>query len=184
MPNMASFGLDDDPFINAVHRGIKRDIDIAMDNRCFRAVVILTYAGIDAMGYTTLPPGEEEVTRDHFIAWSKRYIRFIGSEQITSEELYAARCAVLHTYGVESKLSRRGACRKVGYYEGINVPPIMSGGASAPDCVWVTVTALRDAFFRGIDDYADEASRNPDRWAQIEVRLHNFLQHSTPGTPP
>jgi len=183
MPNVTRAGLDEDPFINAVHRGIKRDINVAMDNKCFRAVIVLIYAGIDAMGYTTLPPDEEEVTRNQFIAWANKYIRFPGSEQLTGEELYAARCAVLHTYGVESKLSRKGACRKVGYYEGIGVPPIMPGGAVAPGCVWVTITALRDAFFRGIDDYADEASHDPDRWMQIEERLHNFLQHSTPGAP-
>lgn len=175
-----SNGIEDDPFINAVHYGIKRDISVAMDNGCLRAAIILIYAGIDAMGYTTLPPGQDEVSRSSFIEWANKYIRFPGKEQLTGEELYAARCGILHTYGVESRLSRAGRCRKIGYYGGVNVPPITPGGTIAPDCVWVTVSALRDAFFQGIDEYADEASRDEARWAQIESRLHDFLQHSTP----
>ena len=177
---MARLGIDADPFINAMHRGIKRDIDVALANDCFRAAIVLIYAGIDAMGYTTLPPGKEDVTRADFIAWAEKYIHFPGAEQLTGLKLFAARCAVLHTYGVESKLSRSGACRQIGYFEGRNVPPIMLDRALQPDLVFVTVTALRDAFFQGIDDYANEASADPARWAQIETRLHNFLQHMDP----
>ena len=177
---MARLGIDADPFITAVPRGITRDLDVAMANKCFRAAILLIYAGIDAMGYTTLPPGREEVTRADFIDWAEKYIHFPGPEQLSGLELFAARCAVLHTYGVESKLSRSGVCRKIGYFDGQNVPPIMLDRALEPDWVFVTFTALRDAFFQGIDDYANEASADPARWAQIEARLHNFLQDLDP----
>ena len=82
---MPLLGIDTDPFINAVHRGIKRGIDVAIDNRCHGAAVVLIYAGIDAMGYTTLPPGREDVQRSDFIAWADKYMHFPGEDQVTGK---------------------------------------------------------------------------------------------------
>jgi hypothetical protein len=170
-------GLDADPFLNAVHRGIKRDITVCMENGCFRAVVLLLYAAIDAMGYTTLPPGDEKVTRKTFEAWADRWVRIPGPAKVTSKELYAARCAALHTYGTDSDLSRSGTCRAIGYFRGRGTPAVIADSIE-PDVAFVSIDVLCDAVLQGIDDYADELARDDAKWAAFEKRLHNFLQHS------
>jgi len=81
--------LEDDPVINAIHKGIKRDIEIALNNKCLRAAVILIYAGMDAMGFLDLPETQSEVERKDFISWAGRYVGKLPSE--SAEKLHFQR---------------------------------------------------------------------------------------------
>ena len=105
--------LSTDPLINAVHNGIKRGIRVALENDCLGSAVILILSGIDAMAYVGMPAGQEDVTRNDFITWVERYIKFSCSEQLSGWDLYGARCAMLHSYGTASDLSRKGKCRQM-----------------------------------------------------------------------
>ena len=100
--------LQRDPIINAVQNGIKRDIEVALTNERYRAATILIYAGMDAMAFLNMPAGHTEVSRDDFIRWAERYVRFPCREQLTGADLYGARCAMLHAYGVVSRIVEPG----------------------------------------------------------------------------
>lgn len=97
--------LQRDPIINAIQNGIKHDIEVALTNERYRAATILIYAGMDAMAFLNIPAGHTEVSRDDFIRWAERYVRFPCREQLTGADLYGARCAMLHAYGVVSPRS-------------------------------------------------------------------------------
>jgi hypothetical protein len=43
--------IEIDPIINAIYRGIKRGIQIAIENDCFDSAIILILSGIDSMAY-------------------------------------------------------------------------------------------------------------------------------------
>ncbi len=43
-----------DPLINAINNGIRRAIDVAIDNRCFGAAVILIFATVIPERFTIL----------------------------------------------------------------------------------------------------------------------------------
>lgn len=165
--------LERDPLVNAVHNGIKQDIQILLEHGGFRGATLLMYAAIDAMAFTTLPAGRNEVTKSDFIAWADRYIRFPGPHQVSGLELYGARCAMLHTYGSESKLSRESKCRCVLHAAG--GLPVLSN-PQQPDAVLLNIFALRAALFAGIDEYLGEHYHDPVRWPEIERRLHEFNQ--------
>ena len=51
-----------------------------------------------------MPATHTEVASKDFIQWAFRHIRFPGTEQLTGEDLYGARCALLHSYTAQSKL--------------------------------------------------------------------------------
>jgi hypothetical protein len=174
--------LANDPIINAVYGGIKRDIDVALDNRCLRAAIILIYSGIDTMARLAMDAAKTGVEKSDFIAWVDRYIHFPCKEQLTGLDLYAARCAVLHTYTTDSGLSRAGKARRIGYMDHA-VPEVVYNASVDATLVLVSIKALRDSFFAGIDRFFVEAFADAAREAIVEKRLRELL-HELPFAPP
>lgn len=165
--------LDRDSILNTIHRGIKRDIRLLLDNDAWRGAILLTYAGMDALTYLAMPAGQVEATGSDFVRWAEGYIRFDGISQLTGEELWAARCATLHTYGTESRLSRRQAVRQIGYMDK-SEPPIRES-PEVPGLVLVSVPALAEAFFAGIDHFLISAFADPMKGPLVESRLKTFI---------
>src|SRR5258707_262836 len=112
-------GLNHDPVINAIQRGIKDDIYFNLANKRDRATLLLVFAGIDAMAFLNMPDAQLDVTQKDFVGWAERYIKFPGSAHLKGAELYGARCALLHTYASESKMSRAGKCRQLMFVDEI-----------------------------------------------------------------
>lgn len=162
--------LSRDPIINAVHNGIKRGIRVALENDCFDSAVILILSGIDAMAYLAMPASQEDVTRSDFVRWVERYIKFPCKEQLTGLDLYGARCAMLHNYGVASDLSRKGKCRQVGYMDK-SVPEVCYAPNVSRDMVLVSVPALADVFFSGVDKFLVDLFLDKKKAPIAEQRL-------------
>lgn len=165
--------LSQDPLHNAIHHGIKGDIDFVFEHQRYRAGVILIYSGIDAMAFLGMSANQVDVSGSDFIEWAERYIRFPGTEQLTGFDLYGARCAMLHTYGVKSKASRQGKCRMLAYMDRGALPVIYSPEVSQ-DLVLVSIPALKDAFFQGIDLFLVDLFSDPERARIAESRLQQF----------
>ncbi len=171
--------LQRDPIINMIQNGIKRDIEIALSNNCLRAAVILIYAGMDAMAFLDMPSGKSEVTGDEFIRWADRYIRFPCKEQLSGADLYGARCAMLHVYGAVSRLSRSGKCRIVEYMDK-SVPEVRYNPSGPTDLVLVSIAALKEAFFTGIDNFLVDVFADKTKAEKVEERLQTFV-HTLPA---
>jgi len=167
--------LSQDPVINAVHNGIKHGIRVALENDCLDSAVILILSGIDAMAYVAMPAGQYDVTRDDFVKWAEQYIKFPCSEQLTGLDLYGARCAMLHSYGTASKLSREGKCRQVGYMDK-SVPEVRFAPNVSNDLVLVSVPALAEAFFSGVDKFLIHMFEDKKKAPIAEQRLKNLVQ--------
>jgi len=89
--------MKNDPIINAINDGIRADLQFNLDACRYRAVLILTYSAMDAMAFLDMPAAQTEVVRKDFTGWASRYIRFPGTEQLTGEDLYGARCGSTRT---------------------------------------------------------------------------------------
>jgi hypothetical protein len=159
-----------DPIYNAIHNGIKDDIAFNFENKRFRAAVILIYTGMDAMAYLDMPDRQDDVTRSDFIRWVDRYIRFDSSEPVTGEDLYGARCAMLHSYGVVSKLSRDNKCRMVAYMDKA-IPAVRFDESIDKGLLMLSIAALKDAFFSAIDRFLVAAFADKAKSAVVERRL-------------
>ena len=170
--------LSKDPLTNAVHDGIKRGIRVCLENNCLGSAVILVYSGIDAMAYLGMPLDQADVGKTDFIDWCDKYIRFCGGQQLTGRELYGARCGVLHTYGVESRLSRRGDCRKLGYMDRSD-PEIWYAPSDNPNFALVSIEALANAFFVAVDRYLIDLFADASRAPVAEKRLRTLLVSSS-----
>jgi hypothetical protein len=165
--------LSTDPLTNAI-QGIKRGIDVTVENECWGSAVILIYAAMDAMAFLGMPAGQEDVTRDDFVAWADRYVHFPCKEQISGLELYGARCATLHAYGTESRLSRLGRVRQIGYAKRC-VPEVRYHPPTSTELVIVSAQALRDSLFTGIDRYLVDLFSDPVRGRVADNRLQKIM---------
>jgi hypothetical protein len=160
-----------DPLINGIQQGIKRGIDVTIENKCYGSAIILIYSAIDAMAHLGLPSNREDVHRGDFVTWADRYIKFPCVNQVTGLEFYGARCAMLHSYGVVSKLKREGRIQRNIAYSNDFVPAVYYRPDIETDLVFVSIHAFRDALFHGIDRYLVDLFADPARRPDAERRL-------------
>ena len=80
--------------------------------------LILIYCTIDILAWLTRPTSQPDVQRKDFISWVEKYILPNTSLTCNAIDLYAARCALVHSYISESKLSREGKAKQIFYVWG------------------------------------------------------------------
>jgi len=158
-----------DPIINVIHNSIRKGISVTLENECESSAVILMLSAIDAMAYLAMPEGQQDVRPEDFINWADQYIRFPGKEQVTGADPYGARCAMLHSFGAQSRMSRNGQCRVVIWMDKA-VPPIIFRPDVQPGYVMVSIAALRDALFEGMDRFLINLYKDPN---SKEAKLAN-----------
>jgi len=167
--------MDRDPIAKAIYGGLKKGIQVAVENNCYASAAILILSGIDSMAFLNMPPSQKDVKGSDFIEWAERYIKFPCSEKLTGSDLYGARCAMLHTYGVVSKMSREGKCRMVGYTSE-SIPEIRYNPAIDKNFVLVSIPALAESFYKGIDQFLIDLFSNKDKAIVAEERLKWLIQ--------
>ena len=167
--------MEKDPISKAIYGGIKKGIQMAVKNKCYGSAVILILSGIDSMAFLNMPASQTDVTRTDFIDWVDRYMKFPCKEKLTGSDLYGARCAMLHTYGVVSKMSRDGKCRMVGYMSEA-VPEIRFNPTVDKNLVIVSVPAFAESFYKGIDEFLVNLFTNKEKAKVAEDRLKWFVQ--------
>lgn len=173
---MKDFSLD--PIINVVHNGIKEGIRIALANKCYGSAVILILSAIDTMAYLSMPENQDDVQRNNFVEWVNKYIKFSCKEQITGLDLYGARCGMLHNYSTQSKLSREGKCRQIGYMDK-SIPEVIYKPEISKELVMVSIEALADTFFKGIDQFLIDLFLDKNKSIIAEKRFDKIV-HTLP----
>jgi hypothetical protein len=172
-----------DPIVNAINNGIRRDIDIAVENECFRSALILIYSGIDAMAHLSRPKSREYNTPQDFKDWVKRYFHIEGTTSITPDEWWAARNGIVHTYTPFSKKHKQNGVRVLGYMVGAH-PHIAYNARIDPNLVLVDILGMRDAFFAGIDKFLIDSFADPNKQQLMEKRINELIlviPHETEG---
>lgn len=167
--------INRDPLTKAVYDGILRGIEVTLGNGCYNSALILILAGVDQMANLDMQASQQEVKREDFMRWVDEYIKIESKEQITPEEVYSARCAVVHTYGVESTITKSGKARMVLYMLGA-YPPIWYDPKKDKDVVMVDLLALANAFFKGVDQFLSNVRADPLKSKIVEARARKLLQ--------
>lgn len=164
-----SINPSNDLLTNVIHQQIKRGIRVCLDNECFGAAVILIYSGMDTLCSLSLPLAQG-VHRLDFCRWADRYMSLCRSRDVTGDEFYSARCAMLHNYSVDSDMTRKGRCRQIGYMDD-SMPAVRYDPSVAKGFVLVSVAALAQSFFDGIDEFLVDVFSDPAKASLAEARL-------------
>lgn len=173
--------LEKDPLTKTIYGDLKRGIEVMMEQKHFASALILLFSSMDIVSHLDRPENKVEGDSDDFIRWCERYMMRDLPSGIPAEELYSARCAVLHTMGVESSWTRKGRVRRVGYTVG-DGPAIAYNPKIDPEFALINLDLLVRAFFAAVDRYVVDAFADPKRGPIVEKRLGKMLM-STPYRP-
>lgn len=120
------------------------------------------------------PRAREDVTRQDFVAWVDRYLRPGSPLECTALELYGARCALLHTYGSESALSRAGKIRQILHARGARAPIDLAATlfvTRPDDYVVVFLSELRAAFRQAVERFDSALATDTEKLKMIGERI-------------
>ena len=144
--------------------------------------LVLLYSGIDVAA--SLEPSSGNGVGDRFEKWVDRYMLQGNSLPCTARELYAARCAVVHTYTPDSNLSKAGKARVIGYaYGKADVNKLdeatMRANRQAGQ-VNVHMGDLIEAFHSGYETYLKEALADSKRRKELMVQANIWTTSMEP----
>jgi hypothetical protein len=165
-------------------------ISVALEGDCIEPALILIYSGIDAMAWLDRPPGgSEEIGRKGFTAWCNKYLLNPVDQLLTGDDLYAARCGLLHTHTPNSKMFRDGKVTKLFYSRRVKTGEVgydqMKFDSKWP--VWADIDVLVARFRQAVDAFRrDVESRDLELASVVYNRInrHYFVEVDVPERDP
>src|SRR5207247_2169862 len=93
-------------------------IALCLENRLAIPALMMIYAGIDGMAFVSLAEDRPDVHARDFKEWTNAYLLPDSNLPCSAEDLYAARCGLVHSQQVDSRLAREGKARHLWYLIG------------------------------------------------------------------
>jgi hypothetical protein len=168
-----------------IHRHLDA-IDLLLANNMRMPALVLIYSGIDVLAALNRPLSNVDVTRGDFVDWCDQYLVMAGFQQCKPIELYAARCAIIHTYSSESSLSRKGAARAIVYAWGNHPPKPLQDvidSVGIETIVVIHIDNLAQALRLSANLFLDEVRSNPNLLDKVAVRGQAFFDEHTDVLP-
>ena len=137
------------------------------------ASLAMLYVALDTMALLACPVGQQSQTRGDFIAWVDRYLKADAASEYQYEgiDVYAARCAVLHSYGSVAALhSGKQPPRKFGYTD--NGPHRKD---EVERFVLISVAVLIHDFSKAMESFIAEMQANSDLKQRVDSRMGSLF---------
>lgn len=141
------------------------------------AGLALSFICLDAMAYLSRPAVQAAHTRAEFIAWVDTYLKGHQDHQYQYRglDVYAARCAVLHTYGSEAALHRADPSIKLfGYHNGGRH---MHDPNENSRLVLIGLLSFLNDVRIAVGEFMKDCAANPALRELVEPRLGGLLTH-------
>lgn len=144
----------------------------ALENAGFEfEAVILVFIGIDMMALLAQPIDKKRQTRSDFKIWVDTYFKahHDQSYQYNSDDMYAARCSILHNYGSEAEIhDQNPTVKKFGFTDGGRhlINPEVS-----ENLVLIGTASFINDFIISIDDFLNAAKKDKILLERIESRI-------------
>src|ERR1039458_9580716 len=125
----------------------------------------LLYATIDILASLERPANREATGPKEFKQWVENYMS-PSSLNVTPDDLWGARCGLLHTFTPSPDKSRAGIARELKYVRGDKDFVPFAQKEIDPNCscqVVVDVDSLVEAFQKGIMAFIQAIMRNPQK---------------------
>lgn len=145
-----------------------KPIEMLHKEQYLEAALMLTYAGIDQISW--LSNRSEETGGAEFKAWVEEYLN-LDAIGCSSNDLWAARCGLLHTAAAESRDFRGGKAKLVYYCDGA----VRDSKNANSNEVVVHVTNLLVSFIQGAACWVCDCENDPAKLAVIEKKAARVL---------
>ncbi len=152
--------------------------------------LVIIYSTIDTCGLLGAPPEQATATGNSFKEWVKKYVLSYPDLEFNEVDLWAARCAVLHTFTSESDLSNAGKARELHYYTGDEYAPHIQqfiaftrsyeGGKHLPVHYGYLAESVFSAMKAFIPDLAANCASSPAHVARLRKVLQAHVHEPAP----
>ncbi|MBL6986433.1 MAG: hypothetical protein ISR72_05185 [Methylobacter sp.] len=115
-----------------IHKYVSATVDatsILFEKELYDHLLVVIYSTIDTVGFLDAPSNQTSATSESFKNWIKKYFLSYPGTEFNEVDLWAARCAVLHTFTSQSDLSRSGKARELQYYDGEKIVRSRAGSS-------------------------------------------------------
>lgn len=153
-------------------------IDLCVENKLRMPALILVYSGIDIFASLNRPVEKEEGTRKDFKEWCERYLLSSIELPCSANDLYAARCGVVHSYSSESRLSRNNEADEIVYSWGNQSPEPLQKvlkhiGHSAHV---IHIETLVNVFKKGVAEFLEEVGKDKSKESLVVSRAAKLFK--------
>lgn len=147
------------------------------------SALVLAYSLIDVLAWLSLPESKDDVSGQDFMDWAKEYVIPSGNLDCTGDDLYAARCGVLHTFTPGSRMARKGKAVQIVYSWGSKKPYSRKKlEALNIRFIMIHVDTLCAAIERGADRFWKHIEADRERLA-VANRRADKLFNDAPQLP-
>jgi hypothetical protein len=148
---------------------------LVKENLYTQALVIL-YSAIDTLAWANLPSGD--VFQKDFIVWVDSYIEPERKFGCTADDLYGARCGLVHSGAAESRKSRKGEAHEIWYATSPDSIGLLQEYAKETNqgAKVVYFTDLLAAFVDASQKFYDEISEDEARQSSVNDRIRRWIR--------
>jgi len=160
-----------DLFKKVIADCIGNDIHVCMKNNAPTGAILLTYCAMDAMAFLAMPTGQQKSGRSDFKRWVGKYMQTSSKQpyQYDKEDLYGARCGIVHAYTAESDMSKDKKCKQIVYK--INCLKHLYDPSKNPELVVLGLNLFIQDFYDAVDRFLADIEEDEDLRKRVEGRL-------------
>jgi len=155
-------------------RGMLTGIRMCLRSQCLVSAVTLMFSSLDALAALTRPVGQQSTSGLVFRAWVARYVKPESSLGCTAEDLWGARCGVLHLYSPDSDLSAQKKARRV-YYQWSAGPPADAARAIPEGSLVIDIETLDRVIKTAVHDFIVASEMDNDVKKSVQSHLPSML---------
>ncbi|HCH2845197.1 hypothetical protein NOK91_24570 [Vibrio parahaemolyticus] len=158
-------------------------VDLLHKNKFMGQALTIIYSTIDACGLLDAPDSQEKATGSSFKSWVNKYMLEDESLECNADDLWGARCAVLHTHTSTSDLSKANRVREIQYISGPPQHPVVEAFMIASKeivegkVVGINVDILVIDFLKAIAKFSNEFSERAKQSEVCQERASKILLH-------
>lgn len=153
-------------------------IDSNFQSKAILPSLILVYSCMDIMAWLGRSESHQDSTRSDFKDWVRTYLLPSSSLGCKVNDLYAARCSIIHSYTSESTLSREGQAKKIFYTSGLASSKVLQKGIDNSiekgNAIVVHIDTLINALKTAIERFNEGLSKNSSLATLVYNRAKKF----------
>lgn len=154
-------------------------VDEAFKKNALLPAFIMLYSSIDIFASLTRPIAQQDTSGQVFKDWVKKYMIAGTSVSWNEEDIWGARCGLLHTYTVQSRSSRSGNARELHYISDREFAKYVQDqlDPNLQDKVFVCLGDLLKAFFEGFERFVTDVKNDAALQAIVFQHSEKLIVH-------
>jgi hypothetical protein len=163
---------------------IIKSIELCLNAKLQISSLVLLYSGIDIMAWLNRPVSKEFVNKEDFIRWVDDYLLPNSNIKYEAIDLYAARCAIIHSYSFSSRLSEEGKAKEIYYAWGkANVKSLRNDidSRSKKSAIVIHINDFLEAFKEGVEKFKLSIKSDKEKEKIVCGRANKYFFTSMPS---